>query len=334
MFGRKRTGNKEEVRWGALTNAQGNGLMFQAGGPLSMTVSKYLPQQLDDARHENGEPRKFIPLIPRNDVVVCLDAKQMGLGGASCGPGPLDHYICKPERTQFRVVIKPLRSGNDVRKLGRLRTPVPNVPTIVRGDDGQLIVSGDEGLNVEVDGARVDASRPIQLSGGGFVRAYSVGQVEGPVAARHFEKIIAVAKIPLTGAYASSEEKLEGEAAFAVDGDPSTYWHTEYSATTAKHPHSLTLVFDSPHSVIGFDYTPRQTNGNGRIGEYEIQFSNDGETFKSFMRGRFPATTERQRILFEKPVESAAAMRIVALSELNGGPWASIAEIVFLSKPK
>ena len=91
---------------------------------------------------------------------------------------------------------------------------------------------------------------------------------------------------------------------------------------------------EPPHSVIGFDYIPRQTNGNGRLGEYEIQSSSDGESFRALMRGRFPATTERQRILFEKPVENAAAMRIVALSELNGGPWASIAEIAFLSEPK
>jgi beta-galactosidase len=327
-------GNKEEVRWGALTNEQGDGLMFQAGGPLSMTVSKYLPQQLDDARHENGEPRKFIPLIPRSDVVVCLDAKQMGLGGASCGPAPLEQFVCKPERTQFRVIIKPVRNSDDLRKLGRLRSPVPNVPTIVRGDDGLVTVSGDERLTIEIDGANVDPARPVELALGGFVRAYSVGQVEGPVAARHFEKIIAVSKIQLTSAYASSEEKMEGEAAFAVDGDPSTYWHTQYSGSTPKHPHSLTLVFDSPHSVIGFDYISRQTNGNGRIGEYEIQFSNDGEVFKPFMRGRFAATTERQRILFEEPVENAAAMRIVALSELNGGPWASIAEIAFLGEPK
>jgi beta-galactosidase len=324
-------GNKEDVRWGALTNSQNRGLMFQASGDLSMSVSKYLPQQLDDARHENGEPRKFTPLIPRNDIVVCLDAKQMGLGGASCGPGPLAEFVLKPETTQFRVTIRPLRGNEDLRKLGRIRTPVPNVPTISRGDDGMVTVKGDDALVVEIDGSRVDPAHPFPLAEGGIVRAYSKN---GPVAFQKFEKIIPVVSIPVKNVNASSEESDEGLAAFAIDGEPSTYWHSQYTGATPKHPHSITFYFSSPYSVLGFDYTPRQINGNGRVEDYEIQFSVDGKTFEKHSKGRFPRTTDKQRVFLERPLPQAIAVRFVALSEWNGGPWASIADLAFLRNPK
>jgi beta-galactosidase len=324
-------GNKEGVRWGALTNFQNRGLMFQASGPLSMTVSKYLPQQLDDARHENGEPRKFSPLMPRNDVVVCLDAMQMGLGGASCGPGPLAQYVLKPQKTQFRVIIRPLNGNEDLRKVGRLKTPVPAVPMISRGDDGVVTVTGDTDLIVEVDGSEVGSSRPIRLPNGGIVRAYSKN---GPVATEEFDKIIPVSTIPVNAVVASSEEADEGLAAFVLDGDPSTYWHTQYTGSTPKHPHSITLYFQSSQPVIGFDYTPRQTNGNGRVADYEIQYSADGTSFQNHLRGKFPATSGTQRILFENPIPLALAVRLIAHSEQNGGPWASIAELKFLTNPK
>lgn len=327
-------GNKEDVRWGALTNKGNEGILFQASGHLSMTVSKFLPQQIDDARHENGEPRKFAPLVPRKGVVVCLDAQQMGLGGASCGPGPMQKYLLKTERKQFRVVMRPLHGSEDLRKLGRLQTPVPQLPTISRGEDGMLQVSGDKGLVVEIKGNSADPASPIRLTDGGVVRAYSVGDVEGPVATQRFEKIIPVMKIKVASASASSEESGEGDAENAIDGDVGTYWHTLYSSSVPKHPHQLIIRFESPQTVIGFDYTPRQTNGNGRVKAYEMQASSDGTSFHTVMKGEFPGTTEKQRVMLAQAAEKVIAMRLIALSEQNDGPWASVAELSFLSPVK
>lgn len=326
-------GNKEDVRWGALTNGQGKGVLFQASGNLSMTVSKYHPEQLDNSRHENGEPRKYTPLVPRSDITVCLDAQQMGLGGASCGPGPMEQYLCMPGRVQFRVVMRPLHGSENVRTLGRLRAPVPPAPMLTRSDDGLLTVTAEGKLIVEVDGSAVDPTKPIALAAGGIVRAYSSATVYGPITSQSFDRIIPVAKMTPAIVSASSEEPGEGEAQNAIDGDPSTYWHTQYSGATPKHPHSLTLIFETAHTVIGFDYTPRQTNGNGRVSDYEVQYSTDGKTFRTLVKGKFTAAFETQRVFFEKPVEKVAAVRFIALSEANDGPWASVAELMYLRSP-
>lgn len=102
-------GAKEDVRWASLTDAKGKGMRIEACGPLSVTVQKYTPQQIDGCRHLNGETKKMIPLIPRDDVIVCLDAFQMGLGGASCGPRTRPEYRVPNDRpVPFRIVVRPI----------------------------------------------------------------------------------------------------------------------------------------------------------------------------------------------------------------------------------
>lgn len=114
-------GNKEEVRWAALTGVDGRGLLFIAEGPLSVGVSRYDPRDVDDSRHENGERRMFSPMPRLNETVVSLDYRHMGLGGASCGPRPLEKYILRAHPVQWSVVLRPVRPGEDVRVRGRMR---------------------------------------------------------------------------------------------------------------------------------------------------------------------------------------------------------------------
>lgn len=98
-------GNREGVRWAALTDEQGRGVRFE--GPFSFTVSRFLPEQLERARHFAGEPPRFARPVPREDLVVCLDAFVMGLGGASCGPPPMDVYRTVAWPLEISVKICP-----------------------------------------------------------------------------------------------------------------------------------------------------------------------------------------------------------------------------------
>ena len=102
-------GNKEDVRWAALTDKGGRGIAFEAHGDMAVTVSHFLPEDLDDARHRNGQEKRYQPLIPRPETIVSLDAFQMGLGGASCGPPPLEEYRNPPMPVTFGVTLRPYR---------------------------------------------------------------------------------------------------------------------------------------------------------------------------------------------------------------------------------
>lgn len=62
-------GNKEDVRWAQLADANGIGLRIVPDRPLALSVSHFLPDDLDKARHKGGE-RHFFPLVPRREVVL------------------------------------------------------------------------------------------------------------------------------------------------------------------------------------------------------------------------------------------------------------------------
>ena len=122
-------------------------------------------------------------------------------------------------------------------------------------------------------------------------------------------------------------EASNGVATKAFDGNTATYWHTEYNPSDPPHPHEMQINLGGRCKVNGFRYLPRQSGGsNGKIKEYEFYVSTDGFNWGSAVAtGTFENTAEEQEALFA-PV-NACYVRLVALSEVNGGPWTSVAEL-------
>ncbi|MGN6370771.1 MAG: beta-galactosidase [Phycisphaerae bacterium] len=77
-----------------------------------------------------------------------------------------------------------------------------------------------------------------------------------------------------TIAYVDSEEraKEDGTAENAIDGQTTSFWHTQWSDAQPKQPHFLVLDLGKPQTISGFRYVPRQgANGvGGRIKDYKI----------------------------------------------------------------
>ena len=75
-------------------------------------------------------------------------------------------------------------------------------------------------------------------------------------------------------AYADSEEqdREDGAAENAIDGNPATYWHTQWSADAPNHPHHLVLDLGKSCTVAGFRYLPRPGGpmSGGRIKDYRV----------------------------------------------------------------
>ena len=80
-----------------------------------------------------------------------------------------------------------------------------------------------------------------------------------------------------TIAYVDSEEraKEDGTAENAIDGQTANFWHTEWSDKKPGHPHRLILDLGKSQKVGGFRYTPRQSQGGGRIKDYRIFMDDD-----------------------------------------------------------
>lgn len=94
-------GNKTDVRWLTIGNDAGVGLHVQADPLMDASVGHYTAADLFAARHVHE-------LTPRDAVILNLDHRQMGVGGASCGPGTLPDYLLPPGEYDFTFEIRPL----------------------------------------------------------------------------------------------------------------------------------------------------------------------------------------------------------------------------------
>ncbi|MEA3344858.1 MAG: glycoside hydrolase family 2 TIM barrel-domain containing protein [Chloroflexota bacterium] len=93
-------GNKADVRWGALTDEGGIGLLAVGMPLLNVSVHHFTTEDLAQATHTYELKR-------RKDITLNLDYKQSGLGNASCGPGVLEQYLLQPQEMSFSVRLRP-----------------------------------------------------------------------------------------------------------------------------------------------------------------------------------------------------------------------------------
>ena len=102
-------GYKGDVRWVEFHDKFGRGVRFSADRPLFVQALHYDRESLEFARHRNGQQRFRTPLVPTEDICLNLDVRQTGLGGASCGPVPMDKYRFNPnEPTSWKLKLEPV----------------------------------------------------------------------------------------------------------------------------------------------------------------------------------------------------------------------------------
>jgi peptidoglycan/xylan/chitin deacetylase (PgdA/CDA1 family) len=129
-----------------------------------------------------------------------------------------------------------------------------------------------------------------------------------------------------------SEASASYEAAMAVDGNPNTFWHTPWGDGVTSHPHWMEVDLGQQYCVCGFRYLPRQDSSlNGTIENYEFYVSPDGFNWGSASAtGTFtPANHSEKEVII--PCRYGRLVRLVALTEINGQPYTSMAELTVLA---
>lgn len=266
-------GNREEVRWCAVTNSQQQGVVFISDSTMSASALPWSQQELTLAAHPYQLPKS-------SGTHLHLDAKVTGLGGASCGQGgPLTPDQVRSTPITFGFIIRPA-----------VKSELPNL------------------VKVSATGRKMVKDIMQQMK----QNQQNTG---------------------LQIAFASSQEPDEGDAAYLVDGDPSTIWHTMYSITLAKYPHWVDFDAGKQKVIKGFTYLARQDGSlNGCIKDYEIYVSNDNKTWgEPVAKGSFEKTAKLQKVMFGKPVK-ARYVRLRALNEQSGQDYASGAEFTLVTE--
>ena len=326
-------GNREDVRWCALQDKEGDGLAFASQlGTMSTSALPWSALQLTLAQHPHE--------LPESDgTYLHLDCKVNGMGGNSCGQGgPL-----KPDRVlgahhQMKLLIAPVKGDDELSgswiKRRNLLTPL----AILRDKAGKVTIQGDPKTHewgsciyYKIGKGKVQKyAEPFDLHEGGAVSAWYKDCEELPTSAT-FERI---EKVPVEVVYVSSEEGPDdGYAKYLVDGDPSTIWHTMYSITVPKYPHWVDFDCGEMKLIKGFSYLPRQDGSpNGNIKGYRVQLSQDGKTWgEPVCEGDFDSSSKEKKVMLPKP-QKARYLRFTALSSQNGADWASGAEFNVLAE--
>lgn len=132
-----------------------------------------------------------------------------------------------------------------------------------------------------------------------------------------------------------SSEEQEGEDGIGsnlIDNDPYTIWHSEWFNTVAEHPHYIVIDLGAEHGFSAFGYLPRQDEGvNGTVKEYELYVSNDPAEFGApVKKGEFENAPGQD--IVKIPATKGRYVKFKILSEINGEPFGSGAELKFFKK--
>ncbi len=132
--------------------------------------------------------------------------------------------------------------------------------------------------------------------------------------------------------YVNSQEMVgsDGRVVNAFDDEPSTIWHTRWYGGSDPLPHEIRIDLGAFYAIDGFRYLPRQDGSpNGNIGQYEFYVSDDGINWGSpAAAGIFTNTAAEKEVRFTGITGQFIRLRV--LTEVNGMPWTSMAELSVL----
>jgi alpha-L-fucosidase len=245
----------------------------------------------------------------------------------------------------FRYWIERSRGKSRMAHFALYRRPaLLQPPTIERSAAGLVTIAAEAGdVRFTLDGTPVTVqspryTEPFALVDGGIVRA-GVFRVPGsgeptPGTSVEAAAIFGIASLGWKVLDCSSQQGGREAAEKAFDGDPRTHWHSRYSPETAQPPHHLAIDLGRAVTVRGFVYQPRAEGSNGSIADYEFDGSSDGVTWQRLAKGTFGNIDQNpvpRQVEFE-PVPSIRYVRLTALREALGRPWASCAELSVLAR--
>jgi beta-galactosidase len=119
-------GNKTDVRWVALQNSKGVGIMAIGAPLLSVNAQNYTLEDFDS--YEKGEHRHTDDVKFKKLVSLNLDYKQMGVGGDdSWGAKALPQYQLKPRPYFYRFLLRPFLKSDNLMEISKLKYPGMNV---------------------------------------------------------------------------------------------------------------------------------------------------------------------------------------------------------------
>jgi len=214
-------------------------------------------------------------------------------------------------------------------------------PAIIRGKNGMVNINCntvDPKIYYTLDGSEPGVSAnlfssPFEFKKGGEVKAIAIldNGEQSEVVFESYDICSEKWSVQFVDSY---HEAFPAEN--AIDGDPSTMWHTDWGPEKTARPHKLEINLGEIISLKGFSYIPRADNNLiGVITKYNFYISLDGDVWKNvILNGEFSNIQNnpiKQEVRFEKEVK-ANYICIEALASVNMQDYTSINELGIITK--
>ena len=138
--------------------------------------------------------------------------------------------------------------------------------------------------------------------------------------------------------YVDSEELTgegadNGHAIHCLDGDSTTFWHTQWQNTVHHYPHEIWIDLGETHNINGFSCLTRGNNTrNGRINQFEFYVTSDTADWGApqsmgFLVYPQPNSGVQQTAEVYFGAVEGRYVRLVGLSSVAGDNYTMIAEL-------
>ena len=320
-------GNRMDVQWVAVTDENGVGLLVSSveGETLNFSALPYTPQALFAAAHPEE-------LEPAHATVLNVDALTLGLGGASCGPRPIDRDIPVAGPTSFSFALQPVLAGDDPEEVGRRSLPLAGAVTISRDEMGYVYAHCDS-KEAEIhltlpDGSSMVYTQPFLQREEGTIRAYASmeGCLDSANTWQHLKawrpgNLLRIASCSSTSGRAESPWSL-------IDGRSDTYWHSQWQDHAPGYPHEVVVDLGVESELRGFTITPRQARSSSRVRKLAIYLSMDGKTWPEQPAGTLEMEdSDHEQSVILPDLCVAKFVKIVCMEPMVANePYAALAE--------
>lgn len=322
-------GNRMDTNWVAITDNRGIGLVIAAEPHerFNFSALPYTARDIFEAAHPEEVKRA-------GATVVSVDAFTLGLGGAACGPLPMDRDIPLSGPTTFVFSLRPVLQGQNPADIGRTMLPLTGAVTLSRDSVGYVHATcGSRDAKIVVtlpDGSKMDYAEPFLQREDGIVRANasSEGCMKSVSVFQSLPewKPDNVMRITHCSSYAGSSNSPWN----LIDGRRDTFWHSEWrEAPVPPYPHEVIIDLGALSELRGLALTPRQGRSSSRAGQIDIYFSTDGHSWSSKPDCTVNMVDEdsEQRTMLKEPL-ATKFIKMVFVKPLAGNdPYAALAEV-------
>ena len=296
MLKPQENGNRSDVRWTALTNDDGTGLLVSAADTVEISALHYTAEEMNSGTYNNATYRHPNQIPQKDEIVWSIDLHQNGVSDtAFMGHKPLNGYFFPTDKSySYAYRISPIQTTDTAALMAKsnetFEVPSSSYPITGISINGKAVagfdVNNETGAsytlaateNVTVDSITVEGTSDFDVA------FNEDGSITVSALNNYGQEYSYTVKLNREGkeldrsvfSKAKVQNNYTGQGADKIiDGRTDSIWHSNWSISTPMKDLWFMVELNEPTTINGVRYLPRSdsSNFNGAFGNHEIYVS-------------------------------------------------------------